>query len=44
MLQKILSVPKDIVACLYSHARALKVVNANNSSEMLIVGRFWGSR
>lgn len=46
MLQKILrlSLPKDITACLHSHARALKVVNVNNSSEMLLVDRFWGSR
>lgn len=31
MLQRILrlSLPKDIVACLYSHARALKAVSAN---------------
>lgn len=44
MLQKILSLLKDIMACLYSHAKVLKVVNANNLSEMLIVDRFWGSR
>lgn len=44
MLRKIMSLPKDIMACLYCHARALKVVNAKNSSEILIVDRFWGSR
>lgn len=46
MLQKILglSLSKDIMACLYSHARSLKVVNANNASEMLIVDKSWGSR